>query len=182
MLFAVGALFIAFGIDGYVVTSAIDPSGPSNPLLKSVERVTGSWLSNFVGRGWEYHKLATSGDYLGSGWEIAVAACGFFGAIAAPQFSRYGRRRLAFFVSSLSLFGIIGTAGVALFPFLMPSSLDPKSSLTVFDASSSRMTLFIMLVAAVLFLPAIIAYTAFVFRVLRGKLMLQQTPGPKTGY
>ena len=71
---------------------------------------------------------------------------------------------------ALALFGIISTAGVSMFPFLMPSSTDPSSSLTVWDATSSQMTLYIMLIATVIFLPLIIVYTSFVFRILRGKV------------
>jgi cytochrome bd-type quinol oxidase subunit 1 len=64
----------------------------------------------------------------------------------------------------------VATAGVSMFPFILPSSLDPKSSLTVWDASSSRATLLIMLAATVLMLPVVLGYTAFVYRVLRGKV------------
>ncbi|WP_285772642.1 cytochrome d ubiquinol oxidase subunit II, partial [Rhizobium dioscoreae] len=59
---------------------------------------------------------------------------------------------------------------VSMFPFILPSSLDPRSSLTVWDASSSHLTLFIMLVVAVIFLPIVLAYTAWVYRVLWGKV------------
>ncbi len=57
-----------------------------------------------------------------------------------------------------------------MFPFILPSSLDPKSSLTVWDASSSHLTLFIMLVVTLIFLPIILAYTAWVYKVLWGKV------------
>ncbi len=53
-----------------------------------------------------------------------------------------------------------------MFPFILPSSLDPRSSLTVWDSSSSHMTLFIMLVVVLIFLPIIFLYTAWVYRVL----------------
>ncbi len=55
-----------------------------------------------------------------------------------------------------------------MFPFLMPSDIAPGSSLTVWDASSSRLTLFVMLVATLIFLPVVLVYTAIVFRALRG--------------
>jgi cytochrome d ubiquinol oxidase subunit II len=55
-----------------------------------------------------------------------------------------------------------------MFPFLLPSSIDPKASLTVWDASSSQLTLFVMLIATLFFMPIILLYTAFVFRVMRG--------------
>lgn len=174
LLFAGGGLYIAYGIKGYVITGGSEPAGPSNPLMKTVGELGEGWLANFAGREWEYHKQVFMGDYLGHGWELFVPILGFLGALAAPQLARYGKGTLGFVASSLSLAGIIGTAGIALFPFLMPSSLDPNSSLTVWDASSSRLTLFIMLIAVVLFLPAILAYTGWVFRVLRGRITLQQ--------
>lgn len=57
-----------------------------------------------------------------------------------------------------------------MFPFILPSSLDPRFSLTVWDSSSSHLTLFIMLVCTLIFMPLIIAYTAWVYRVLWGKV------------
>ena len=57
---------------------------------------------------------------------------------------------------------------MSLFPFLMPSSSYPDHSLTVWDASSSRSTLFLMLLVVVVFLPIVLAYTAWAYRVFRG--------------
>ena len=82
------------------------------------------------------------------------------------------RARLAFIASAVAQAGIIFTAGFSLFPFLLPSSTHPASSLTVWDASSSRLTLFIMLIAVIVFLPVILAYTAWVFRIMRGQITL----------
>ena len=70
------------------------------------------------------------------------------------------------------LLGVIATAGLSAFPFLLPSSLDPNASLTVWDSSSSRSTLLFMLIAVVVFLPIVLAYTAFVYRVLRGRVTM----------
>ncbi len=82
-----------------------------------------------------------------------------------------GRARDATILSSaLSIFGIISTVGVAMFPFILPSSIDPRSSLTVWDASSSHMTLFIMLVVTAIFIPLIVMYTSWVYHVLWGKV------------
>ena len=65
------------------------------------------------------------------------------------------------------------SVGFALFPFLMPSSVDPKSSLTVWDASSSHHTLGLMLVATAIFLPLILLYTGWVYRVMRGRVSFE---------
>ena len=67
-------------------------------------------------------------------------------------------------VSSVGIAGVIGSMGISLFPFLLPSSSEPSHSLTVWDASSSERTLGIMLIAAVIFLPIVLAYTAWVYQ------------------
>jgi cytochrome d ubiquinol oxidase subunit II len=69
--------------------------------------------------------------------------------------------------------GVIGSMGISLFPFLLPSSSEPSHSLTVWDASSSERTLGIMLIATVIFLPIVLAYTAWVYRVLRGPVTVE---------
>jgi len=84
--------------------------------------------------------------------------------------ARNGRTRAAFWASALAIVGVIGTAGAALFPFIMPSALDPNSSLTVWDSVSSRMTLTIMLWATLIFMPLIILYTSWAYRVMGGKV------------
>lgn len=152
-LFALAGVWVAFGIDAYVATG-LDPNAPSNPLVKEVTRVTGGWLSNY-GR---------------NPWMVIAPALGLSMPLVAVWLARQGREVTAFAASGAGLLGIISTAGLSMFPFLMPSSLDPKSSLTAFDATSSHYTLFVMLIATLIFLPIVLAYTGFVFRVLRGKV------------
>ena len=77
---------------------------------------------------------------------------------------------LALLASALSIACIILSVGVSMFPFILPSSIDPRASLTVFDSSSSHLTLFIMLVVTGIFIPIIVAYTSWVYAVLRGKV------------
>ena len=157
VLFTLAGLWLAWGIDGYVITSAVVPAGPSNPLIKSVGREAGAWLDNY-----------------GVHYLIALApVLGYAGAVVAALSARAGRPLVAFLASSVSVAGVIATAGLSLFPFLLPSSSDPKSSLTVWDSSSSQATLFFMLVAVVIFLPLVLVYTAYVFRVVRGKVRLE---------
>jgi cytochrome d ubiquinol oxidase subunit II len=59
-----------------------------------------------------------------------------------------------------------------MFPFILPSSIDPASSLTVWNASSSHVTLFIMLLVTLIFLPIVLIYTAWVYKVLFGRITL----------
>jgi cytochrome d ubiquinol oxidase subunit II len=99
-----------------------------------------------------------------------VLACS--SAVATIVLLTWRKNGFAFVTSALSVASVIATAGLSVFPFLLPSSLDPKASLTVWDASSSRLTLGIMLGATLIFLPIVLAYTAWVYRVLRGRVTL----------
>ncbi|MBY5793751.1 cytochrome d ubiquinol oxidase subunit II [Rhizobium leguminosarum bv. viciae] len=154
VLFALGGLFLWIGVGGYRITSDISPIGPSNPLLKTVALEKGAWLTN----------------YAAHSWMIIAPVLGFVGAALAFIAMRARREVMTLLVSKVAIFGIISTVGLSMFPFILPSSLDPRSSLTVWDASSSHMTLFIMLVVTVIFLPIILAYTAWVYKVLWGKV------------
>jgi cytochrome bd ubiquinol oxidase subunit II len=115
---------------------------------------------------------------------LAAPLLGVAGALVALALLRNGRRPvLAFIASGLSIAGVIATAGVSLFPFMLPSSLDPASSLTLWNASSSLTTLIVMTVATAIFLPIVLAYTAWVYRVLRGPVTEADIAhDPKTAY
>ena len=161
LAFSVAGLWLYFGLEGLRLTGELDPNGPSNPLRKTAEWGAGAWLGNFAATPWLW--AAPLLTYLGAGLSIA--------------WLRANRPGLALVASGAGVAGVIFTAGLALFPFLMPSKTDPASSLSVWDASSSRLTLFIMLICVVIFLPIVLAYTAWVFRVLRGKITLEHVRG-----
>jgi cytochrome d ubiquinol oxidase subunit II len=152
--FALAGWWVATGIDGYVITSAISPNALPDPLAKTVEVSAGAWMTNYSTYAW-------------AKW-VPIAA---FAALAAGMlFARLNQAGLAFWSSSLACAGIIGTAGVSMFPFIMPSSSDPRSSLTVYDAVSSHLTLGLMLGATVIFMPLIIFYTSWAYKVMWGKV------------
>ena len=155
VLFAAAGLWLWAGIDGYHIASVIDTGGPSNPLRKTVEQAPGLWLANY-------------GTYP---WMMLAPAFGFLGALGALAAFRTRFEVAGLLASALSVFGIVATVGVSMFPFLLPSSIDPRSSLTVWDSSSSHLTLFIMLVVTVIFVPLIVAYTSWVYSVLWGKVV-----------
>ncbi len=154
VLFALGGLWLWAGIDGYRITSAIVTDGPSNPLAKTVEQAGGAWFAN----------------YAAHPWMMAAPAFGFLGAALALILFRARREVTTLLSSALSVLGIISTVGVSMFPFILPSSIAPGASLTVWDASSSHLTLFIMLVVTGIFVPLIVAYTSWVYKVLWGKV------------
>ena len=151
-------LFLAGGVwagllDGYALGRFGGVAGPSDPLAKEVLRVPGGLLAN----------------YSAHPWMIAAPVLALLGVLAALRLTGRARRPvLAFLASGLAIAGVIATAGFSLFPFLLPSSLDPAASLTVWDASSSYRTLGIMTAATAVLLPIVLAYTAWVYRVLRG--------------
>lgn len=153
VLFAAGGLFVAFGPLGFAITGAIDPGGASNPMRTAVEAQPGAWLAN----------------YSRYPWMITAPVLGFVGALAALVGLLRRSEPLSLAGSSVSAIGIISTVGLSMFPFILPSSVDAQSSLTVWNASSSHTTLFIMLVVTVIFLPMVLAYTAWVYRVLWGR-------------
>jgi cytochrome bd ubiquinol oxidase subunit II len=155
--FLAAGAWLAWGIDGQRIAGTIDPQAPSNPLLKHVVLARGAWLDNY-----RRHALL---------WLLPALALAT--ALAAAALLRARRHGLAFVCSALTQASTILTAGVGLFPFLMPSSTRPDQGLTVWDASSSARTLLIMLVAVIVFLPIVLAYTAWVFRVLRGRITLE---------
>jgi cytochrome d ubiquinol oxidase subunit II len=103
-------------------------------------------------------------------WSWIFPALGVAGALLSALMLRAGRGLAAFLASAVAIASIILTEGLALFPFLLPSSTHPSSGLTLWDSSSSHMTLFVMLVATCMFLPLILFYTSWVYRVLRGKV------------
>lgn len=152
LLFALAGVLVAKLIEGYVFQGAPDWEGPSNPTLKTVTREAGAWLANY-GR---------------APLTLLLPILGLLGAAGAAValFKGYARTALGF--SCVAIADVILTAGVSLFPFLMPSSSYPDHSLTVWDASSSRSTLFLMLLVVVVFLPIVLAYTAWAYRVFRG--------------
>lgn len=155
--FALAGVWLSVGIEGYQIMSMPDANSAFSPLSKVVEKTNNGWLAN-------YHHYA---------WMVIAPVSGFIGIAGALWLGRIGRQGYAFFLSAMAIAGIILTAGFSMFPFIMPSSTDPNSSLTLWDAVSSKKTLGIMLVVTVIFLPIILAYTSWVYRVLRGKITVQ---------
>ncbi|AQS51813.1 cytochrome d ubiquinol oxidase subunit II [Paenalcaligenes hominis] len=155
-VFVLGGVWIASSVTGYSLnTGIIDGNAVSNPLLtaKEVTLQSGGWMQNY--------KLAPAT------WIAPVVGIvGALGAIALVG----GGRLLAVIMSSLSIAGVIFTFGFSTYPFLLPSSTQPASSLTLFDASASHWTLWVMLLVTMVFLPLIIAYTSWVYRIMRGKV------------
>lgn len=151
--YALAGVWLAFGIDGFSMVGPVVTDGPSNPLYSQVAH-GGSWMAAYAARPW-----------------IAIAPLmGFAGIALAVLGLRAGREVSTLLASKLAITGIIASVGLTMFPFILPSTVDPNSSLTVWDSSSSHLTLFVMLVCALIFMPLILAYTSWVYNVLWGKV------------
>jgi len=166
LAFIGAGVWVATIVSGYHIIGNVDHAGPSDPTRKTVEVLAGDWLTNF--RTWPWMWVAPGGAILA--------------AVTAHLLLHLRLAGSAFMASTLVQAGTILTAGFALFPFLMPSSTYPNQSLTIWDASSSPKTLFLMLCAALVFIPIILAYTIWVFRVLKGRSTLEGLHGNEGPY
>ena len=157
VLFAVGGFWVHV-LPGYRLIGGPGPGVPQTPLQQSVETVPGAWLTNFGA----YPLL----------WLAPLV--GFGGMVGAWLAARAGRSHLGWWLGALAWIGVIGSAGAALFPFMLPSSTDPSMSLTVWNASSSKDTLLWMAGFAAVFVPLILWYTSWAFWVMRGKVSAEK--------
>jgi len=164
--FAAAGVWVATGIEGYRIVSMPNPDTSFLPLAKTVERVTGGWLANHRAQPWTM--LAP------------VAAVG--SAVLALLAARIRRPGVAFVLSSVAVAGVVLTAGIAMFPFVMPSSSHPASSLTLWDSVSSHRTLQIMFWVVLIFLPIVIGYTSWVYRVARGTVRSEHLRDPNRAF
>ncbi|MBP6918211.1 MAG: cytochrome d ubiquinol oxidase subunit II [Legionellaceae bacterium] len=155
LLFISGGLWLYLSGYGYKLNSIVMHAGPSNPLYKSVVYQTDAWFHNY-----QSMHVALLAPALGI--LLPLFACGL---------ARFPK--IAFLCSAGSIASIIATVGISMFPFMLPSSTHPNHSLLVWDSSSSQLTLSIMLIGTAIFLPIVLAYTTWVYRVLRGKVSEQ---------
>lgn len=158
VLFVLAGLWLWLGVDGFRVLSVIDTNGINRTVDKSVEIASGAWFDNYAS------------------WPLLwlVPLLGVLGFVASALASRLRRHALAFTSSALAMAMVVITAGISMFPFVMPSSSVPNHSLTMWDATASETTLMIMFVVACIFVPLVLAYTAWSYYVMRGRLNEQQ--------
>ncbi len=154
LLFAAGYIFVRFSGLGFAVVGDVAANGASNPTRAEVLPAAGAWLVNFAKYPWMW----------------AAPALGFAGPALAWIGMRSKSEILSFGGSSLAIVGIIATVGCSMFPIILPSTVDAHSSLLVWTASSSHLTLFVMLLVTLVLLPIVLFYTAWVYKVLFGRV------------
>jgi len=166
LLFILGGYWMAHGIQGYHLNAAMLTDAASNPLHKSVSAAAGEWFNRYKAYPLFY----------------AVPAAGLISALLAVLLLSTGFHRTAWVSSALAVSAAIATVGMTMFPFILPSSTHPDMSLMVWDASSSKLTLGIMLLAAAIFVPLILVYTSWVYYILRGKVTSSTIESSKDAY
>ena len=153
VLFALAGVWVS-GMDGYVIVGAVATDAVTNPLHKEVVVQAGAWMQNY--------NLYP--------WMIAAPVLGLVMCLLTAVAAKLDKGWVAFLFSSLAIAGIILTAGFSMFPFVMPSSLEPSQGLTMWDATASFNTLKVMTVVAVVFVPTVLAYTIWTYIKMFGRV------------
>ena len=157
--FATLIMFVFAGVwlffkDGFVVTSVIDHNAPSNPIGKEVAVQAGAWFNN-------YKEMPIL-------WLFPVLAVG--SALLNIVFSKANRCGFAFLFSALTMAGVILTATIVMFPFVLPSISNPGMSLLMWDATSSKLTLTLMFFLALFFVVILLSYTIWAYYKMFGRI------------
>lgn len=152
--FVIAGLWASFQLVGYTIQAMPDPNLSFSPTIKLVAKIKGAWLNN----------------YIASPQAFAVPLIVIFSTLFAYLFSKQLKPWFAMIMSSLAIGCTILTAGIAVFPFILPSSHVLNHGLTIWDACSSYKTLSTMFWVVIILLPIVLAYTIWVYRVFRGKV------------
>jgi len=152
VLVTIAALWLIMGFDRPELTSIAGKGAPSNPMNKMVAAKGAGWLAHF----------------LETPWMLAAPVVAVLGLLLAWVLGKGKGDASAFIASSLGIVGALLTIGFGLFPFLLISTVDPRSSLTLWDATSSHMVLNIAFWITIVFLPIVLLYTQWVYRQLWG--------------
>ena len=139
------------------MASGIDPAGVANPLLKNVQMSQGAWFTNFF----NYPVL------------FAVPLLAIAAAVVGVLCVYVWRTLTSVLASAVSILCIVLTPLIAMFPFVLPSSRHPVSSLTLWDCTSSQLTLQVMFIVTLIFLPIVLIYTGWAYKVMSGKMTAQ---------
>lgn len=153
VLFTAGGIWLS-QLNGYAPSGNVNPAMAAAPLASTATMAKGLWLQNFFA-----HPA------------LFIVPILVYVALLAGLFFVYRERvKLAWWSGAIAWMATIGTLGAAMFPMLAPSYVDINHSLTVWNATSSLRTLAWMLGFTAVIIPLIIFYTAWAFRVMRGKV------------
>jgi len=152
--FAIAWCLIVFTVDGYQITYIPNVNEAFTPLVKEVIKKRGLWLNNY-----QQHPIG-----------YMFPTLSMFMAFISMFFAYCFRAGFALISNGLAIISVFITIGFTLYPFIVPSMIKPHHSLTIWDATSSYLTLSWMFWAVLIFLPLVLSYTTWVFHVMRGKV------------
>jgi cytochrome bd ubiquinol oxidase subunit II len=121
-------------------------------------------------------------NYLSKPLLFAVPLVAVVSLLFIKIFSARGKYLAAFYSSCVTILTVTATGVVGLFPNLIPSMIDTNYSLTIYNSSSSPYTLKIMTIVAFIFVPIVIAYQIWVYRLLRAPLTVDEVVKDKHSY
>lgn len=146
VLFTLFVILVSVDMKGYHLVSS--PANPTaHPLKNVVQYVPLGWRNSYGMYPWKYYPIIL-----------------FYFAICISLWANYLKAyATTFWCSCLSIAGIIASCGATLFPFIMPSSIKPDQSLTVYNSTSSEYSLNMMLYVGIVLLLVILAYKIFAY-------------------
>jgi cytochrome d ubiquinol oxidase subunit II len=174
LLFMVhGALYLSVKTTGDLKSRAVNVA---NKLWPSLLAVAAIFLV--------FTKFATKlyENFFAMPLLLAVPLAAVAALVAVRVFTAKGALLKAFTASCLTVVLVVATGVVGLFPNLIPSSIDPAYSLTIFNSSSSPYTLKIMTAVALIFVPIVIAYKIWVYRIFRSPVTVEEVLADKQAY
>ncbi len=121
-------------------------------------------------------------NYLAAPYLFLIPAIAVLALVAVQAYMIANKPLKAFSASCVTILFVVFTGVTGLFPNLIPSSLDPAYSLTIYNSSSSQYTLTIMTVVAFIFVPIVIAYKIWVYRIFRAPVTEQDLLENKEAY
>lgn len=174
LLFAVhGSLYISVKTVGDLSSRALALANKIWPALLVVAVI-------FLGFTYPATKLYD--NYLKAPALLIVPLTAVASLILVKVFATQGNKLKAFAFSCLTILFVVFTGVAGLFPNLLPSSLDPASNLTIYNSSSSLITLKLMTVVALIVVPIVIAYKIWVYRIFRAPVTAEDVLGDKQAY
>ncbi len=174
LLFAVhGSLYISLKTVGDLSSRALVLANRIWPALLVVAVV-------FLGYTYPATKLYD--NYLKAPVLLIVPLVAVASLILVKLFAGKGDNGKAFIFSCLTIVFVVFTGVTGLFPNLLPSNLDPASNLTIYNSSSSLITLKLMTVVALIMVPIVICYKIWVYRIFRAPVTSEDVLGDKQAY
>lgn len=125
--------------------------------------------------------LWTQLAYSDKAWTWAILLVGVVAWVLGILFNLKRREGWSFTFSAITLVGAVAYLFSVLYPKVMPSSVSPEYSLTIYNASSTPYTLKIMTIVALVFTPIVLGYQAWTYWVFRKRVSPSDIPNPEEG-